>query len=57
MRSPNVPRSERAGDAGGEDPRRQGHPDSGKPEELLHAAGIDADGIIAAVREMTGGRS
>jgi transketolase len=31
-----------------------GLPGSGTPEELLHAAGIDADGIVAAVRGMTG---
>ena len=29
-------------------------PGSGTPAELLHAAGIDADGIVAAVKEMTG---
>jgi hypothetical protein len=27
-------------------------PGSGKPEELLHAAGIDADCIANAVREL-----
>ncbi|HEX6508061.1 MAG TPA: transketolase, partial [Chloroflexota bacterium] len=30
-------------------------PTSGTPDELLHAAGIDADAIVDAVREMTGG--
>jgi transketolase len=34
----------------------QGMPTSGTPDELLHAAGIDADAIVAAVQEMTGGR-
>jgi transketolase len=29
-----------------------GMPGSGTPDELLHAAGIDADGIVAAVREL-----
>jgi transketolase len=35
----------------------QGMPTSGTPDELLHAAGIDADAIVAAVQEMTGGGS
>jgi transketolase len=30
-------------------------PMSGKPDELLHAAGIDADAIVAAARELTAG--
>jgi transketolase len=29
-----------------------GMPGSGTPDELLHAAGIDADGIVAAVKEL-----
>jgi transketolase len=29
-------------------------PTSGTPAELLHAAGIDADAIVAAIREMSG---
>jgi transketolase len=35
----------------------QGMPTSGTPDQLLHAAGIDADAIVAAVQEMTGGRA
>ena len=35
----------------------QSMPTSGTPDELLHAAGIDADAIVAAVQEMTGGGS
>ncbi len=34
-----------------------GMPTSGTPDELLHAAGIDADAIVAAVQQLTGGRS
>jgi transketolase len=31
-----------------------GMPTSGTPDQLLHAAGIDADAIVAAVQELTG---
>ena len=32
-------------------------PGSGTPEELLHAAGIDADAIAAAARELVGAKA
>jgi transketolase len=32
-------------------------PGSGTPEELIHAAGIDADAIVAAARELVGARA
>jgi transketolase len=32
-------------------------PTSGKPDELLHWAGIDADAIVAAAKELTGARA
>jgi transketolase len=32
----------------------RGMPGSGKPDELLHAAGIDADAIVEAVRKLVG---
>jgi transketolase len=34
-----------------------GMPTSGTPDQLLHAAGIDADAIVAAVQELTGAGS
>jgi len=34
-----------------------GMPGSGTPEELLHWAGIDADGIVAAVKAVVGGKT
>jgi len=34
----------------------QGMPGSGTPAELLHAAGIDADHIVAAVKSLLSGR-
>ena len=33
-----------------------GMPGSGTPEELMHWAGIDADGIVAAVKDLVGAR-
>ena len=35
----------------------RGMPGSGKPAELLHAAGIDADAIVGAARRLAGARS
>jgi transketolase len=35
----------------------QSMPTSGTPDQLLHAAGIDADAIVSAVQAMTGGRA
>jgi transketolase len=32
-------------------------PGSGSPEELIHEAGIDADAIVTAARELVGARA